>query len=263
MRRSLEISRDDLTTGTSRAREIVFDTLEASLLGVRWLVAVSGRVVLWLPLSLLALPLLVLRRLSAPILRRLRRSSSVRFWASDLPGAMARLRFLGFEPTLGELLDDLQIVTRKVPRLHSNACGDFILTDAASWQAMRGSPELVAFSMHLDSLTLITALKLRIRIAELPPEMAIFHIEHGSGWTPEQHVDMYRRINRAGIRVLSHGSYLRYADNLLSGPSYFLARKDWGLANFDVPDQVVTPRRSPPGTADVAETQSRSQSVLT
>jgi hypothetical protein len=240
LRRFIETSRDDLKTGTTRVREIAFDSLEAALLGFRWLIAFIGRVVLWLPLSLLVLPLLMLRRLCRPILRWLRRSSFVRFWASDLPAAMTRLRFQGFEPTLGELLDELQTVTRKVPALHSNACGDFILTDAASWQAMRGSPELVMFSMHLDSLTLITGLKLKIRIAELPPEMVIFHIEHGSGWTPEQDVSMYRRINQAGIRVLSHSSYLRYAENLLHDPRYFLATENWGLAEFDLPEQIVT-----------------------
>lgn len=252
--RFLEIHRDNLGTGTSRAREMLFDILEACVLTARWLVHAIGKIAIWLPLLLIAVPFKVLLYLA-------RRSSFVHFWLSNLPEALARLRFLGFKPTLGELIDELLVAWRNAPRIHSNACGDFILTDAASWHAMRGSPELVVFSMHLDSLTLITALKLKIRIAELPPEMVIYHVEHGGGWTPEQDVSMYQRINHAGIRVLSHSSYLRYAENLLADPEYFLATENWGLATFDLPEQIATPCCRRDGLSDLDEAGSKLAAV--
>jgi hypothetical protein len=44
----------------------------------------------------------------------------------------------------------------------------------------------------------------------------------------------------AGIPILSHGTYLRYATNLINVPSYFLAVEDWGLTEMDLPDVTVT-----------------------
>jgi hypothetical protein len=190
------------------------------------------------------------RKLVHPLVRLLRavarfvvtRSETLRFFLIDLPNARAWLQQFGYAPTLGELLDELQLRWRRVPAVHSNACGDFILTDRASWHRMHGSPELAIFSFHLDSLTLINAIKAGGSLVDLAPVQVIYHIEHGSGWTPEHNLSMYRRINRAGIPVLSNGGYARYATNLLRDPKYFLATEDWGLAQMNLAEVVVTPR---------------------
>ena len=82
-----------------------------------------------------------------------------------------------------------------------------MLANRDTWMKMRGSPELVMYSMHLDSLTMMTAYKLGIRMEELPSEMVHYHIEHGNGWTPDQGLQLYRRMNGCGVRILTYGQY--------------------------------------------------------
>ena len=98
------------------------------------------------------------------------------------------------------------------------------------------------YSMHLDSLTMMTAYKLAMRIEELPSAMVHYHVEHGNGWTPEHELTLYRRMNERGVRILTYGQYLRYATYLLHLPHHFLSGEDWGLASVELPEEVMTSR---------------------
>ena len=79
-----------------------------------------------------------------------------------------------------------QVCKIGIPRLHYNACGDFTLMAKEDWDAMRGYPELEIFSLHIDSLFLMSAYDSGFRERELKPPQEIYHIEHsiGTGITP-------------------------------------------------------------------------------
>lgn len=165
-----------------------------------------------------------------------------------------RLRAMGYRPTPSELLDELLITSRSraIPHLHTHACGDFMLAHRDAWSRMRGSPELVMYSLHLDSLTIMSAYKLGIKIEELPGAMVHYHIEHGNGWTPEHELQLYRRMNERGIRILTYGQYLRYATYLLRIPQHFLSQEDWGLGSMTLSEETVTGRKFQPIRGDEA-----------
>lgn len=172
----------------------------------------------------------------------LRKVPLVRLLTVEIPAARRRLRDFGYRPSLEELLDELTTARRRVPELHTMACGDFTLMDQGAWFAIRGSPELEMFSMHLDSLTLITAYRSGMPVRELPPDHVHYHIEHGGGWTPEQADALYRTMNQRGIRILLYPSFRRIATHLLEDKAYHLSSSDWGLALEQLPETVVTRR---------------------
>jgi hypothetical protein len=140
------------------------------------------------------------------------------------------------------VVDEVLALQYWVPELHTCACGDFILIDRDSWARMRGSPELVMFSFHLDSLTLLTAYREGVREFRFAPEAVHYHIEHGSGWTPEQSDKLTKRMQEREIRVLSDSEYRRFGHYLLLRPDYFLSTSDWGLAAEELPESTVTQR---------------------
>jgi hypothetical protein len=175
---------------------------------------------------------------------RVRRSRLVVLAEIEVPAARRKLRALGYRPTLAELMDELRSTRLRIPDLHTVACGDFMLTDMDSWHRMRGTPELSIYSMYLDALAMVTAYRTGLVLQDLPPDHVIYHIDHGSGWTPAQHDALYRRMNEIGIPILSHATYVRYAADLLLDESYFLASLEWGLAGDALPERTVTRRRA-------------------
>ena len=85
--------------------------------------------------------------------------------------------------------------------LHLNACGDFTLLHRDAWAKIGGYAEFETFSLHLDSLGMVTAHFSGFRETWLPPPAVCFHIEHaiGSGFTPENQAPMFERLERQGI----------------------------------------------------------------
>lgn len=128
------------------------------------------------------------------------------------------------------------------PRLHMNACGDFTLTDAASWQAVRGYWEWEGFSMHLDSHLLHALYLAGVREKVLKDPLRIYHIEHdiGSGYTPEGQELLYERIARAGIPMLDMKLMLGRAFRASrEGKRLIYNTEDWGLASEELPETRI------------------------
>ncbi len=127
-----------------------------------------------------------------------------------------------------------------LPKLHTNACGDFTLISNGGWQELRGYPEWEMFSLHLDSLLLFQAASRHFRFVELPPEMAIIHVDHevGSGWSVEGETRLFDRLRAGDIPVLSDDDLGRVAMALDRARRQNLATgfnlEGWGLADEDV-----------------------------
>ena len=152
-----------------------------------------------------------------------------------------RLHRYGFRPESKRIDNELWATDwQTLPELHTNACGDFMLMDRESWWAMRSSPEIEAYSFHIDSLTMINAYRMGFEVVNLPEDKVHYHIEHGGGWTPESEARLYQNMNRSGVAILTYSDYARYAAEMMQDKLKFFAGPDWGLASEVLSDVKVT-----------------------
>ncbi len=135
---------------------------------------------------------------------------------------------------------------RNIPKLHTNACGDFMLMSRADWLRLRGHPALEIFSFHLDSLSMYWAMHCGLAEERLPEQMVHYHMEHGSGWTPEGDQELYARMWSKGIPILTQSQFLGIADRISKGryksmhPDHL--ELNWGLQKEALAETVPTPR---------------------
>jgi hypothetical protein len=124
-----------------------------------------------------------------------------------------------------------------LPRLHTLACGDFTLTSKEIWNSLRGYPEWPVYSWQLDGVPMFQAYAAGVDMVNLPPPMAVFHLEHGegSGWTPEGSRRLFGRLDAAGIPYLTTEAYRKVARKLVRGRGFQpLNDPDWGLASVEL-----------------------------
>ena len=157
----------------------------------------------------------------------LRPGRSLLDWAADRAGALLDLA--------------------RLPKLHVNACGDFTLLARADWHAARGYPELVTYSMHLDTIFLHQLHAAGLRQVEAGPPAVAYHMEHseGSGWTPEGQAQLFEALARSGTATLGSRELRaekRRLQRSRGGGSILYNDADWGLASLEVPETVVTGR---------------------
>jgi hypothetical protein len=128
-----------------------------------------------------------------------------------------------------------------LPKLHTNACGDFTLASRRVWDAIRGYPEWPYFSWHLDGLPLYQAHALGVEMVNLAEPLAAIHLEHSAGWTPEGAKALFDRLDRAGVPYLDTPEYHRLARKVVragraaepfNGP-------EWGLAACDLMSTIA------------------------
>lgn len=127
--------------------------------------------------------------------------------------------------------------------LHVNGCGDFTLLDRETWFRLRGYPEWVAFSWHLDSVLLFQADASRVPFRSLPQGQCVYHVDHAGGWTPGDQDRLLTRMAEKGIRVLSDGELLALHREMREKrrrrePVVFNS-DDWGLAGTELPETTL------------------------
>jgi hypothetical protein len=130
---------------------------------------------------------------------------------------------------------------RNMVRLHTNACGDFTMTDRKSWEKVHGYAEYDMYSMHIDGLMCWAAYAAGIP-QEVLEDVHIYHIEHGagSGFTPEHQNQLWDRLTARGIPYISWQELDDLIHKLLSGEVDFrLAPKTWGMKGMELPETVL------------------------
>ena len=126
------------------------------------------------------------------------------------------------------------------PQLHLNGCGDFTLLSNDDWQKLRGYPEWDMFSFHIDSVLLFQAYYHGIREIDLPREMSIYHIEHGSGYSAEAAKSLFQRLDEKGIAYLKYLDFLRVIRKLrLSKTPIVYNDEHWGLSQFELEESEI------------------------
>lgn len=128
--------------------------------------------------------------------------------------------------------------TDPLPKVHTNACGDFTLMSRARWFQLRGYPELPLWSMHVDSLLCYMAVASGLREHVLRPPAKIFHMEHHNSWvvmTPEERLRTFSKKPWIDIGLLSELWHNMYSTRR---PIQFNT-DSWGLADWPLNEVIL------------------------
>ncbi|MBU6447029.1 MAG: hypothetical protein KGQ49_06495, partial [Verrucomicrobia bacterium] len=125
--------------------------------------------------------------------------------------------------------------------LHTNACGDFTLMSKKNWEELRGYPEWDLFSWHLDSIVLYQARQHGIQEKDLPMKCAIYHIEHGKGYTPEGAQELFARLSAQKIPYLTNEMLDKTVRDMnASHEKVVYNQADWGFSNLKLKETQIT-----------------------
>lgn len=130
-------------------------------------------------------------------------------------------------------------------RRHTNAVGDFTLLSREGWDRARGYAELELYSFFIDALFIYEAHYAGLHETVLP--YAVYHMEHGGGWKPEeeQMEDLLTRLEQRGIPSISYQQYLDWVIQMYEGKTGVLPRSDtWGFSDAQLPEEWVVRRRA-------------------
>ena len=142
---------------------------------------------------------------------------------TNLPGALAR-RVAYFSGALARLYRDT------VRPLHTNACGDFTLLAREQWCALRGYPELPMFSLHLDSVFCQMAHHAGVREVMPGRRCHAYHLDHESGWSPQEAIRLVRRMEDLHVPVVNHQLYTAWVATMRRQEGAIIFNgEDWGL----------------------------------
>jgi hypothetical protein len=130
-------------------------------------------------------------------------------------------------------------------RMHVNAVGDFTLLSREGWARAGGYAELELYSFFIDALFIYEAHYIGLRETVLP--YAVYHMEHGGGWKPEEEQmdDLLTRLEQRGIPSISFQQYLDWVVQMYKGKRGVLPRsKTWGYSEEQLEEQWAVRRRA-------------------
>ena len=159
---------------------------------------------------------------------------------------------------------------RRLPQLHTDACGDFQLMSRHYWRLLRGYREADIVAAHVDGLLSYASYAAGVREVILKEPMRLYHIDHDGGFGQRTEVHPPRlekwvsslpvprlgsrilvalcrvifgdksRAQVYGIPTLSHSEYLSLCrDMLASKRSYIFNDDAWGLGQEELSETVV------------------------
>jgi hypothetical protein len=123
--------------------------------------------------------------------------------------------------------------------LHTNGCGDFTMLSRDAWFALRGYPEFPLWPTHIDAVVCYAAHHAGIREVILKDPLRIFHIEHGTVWTPESEEEREARASARGVSLVRYQTLLEcfHLMRRFNAPLIF-SGENWGLAGLDLPEST-------------------------
>jgi hypothetical protein len=151
-------------------------------------------------------------------------------------------RFFYYFPRILNFIDYvLKIINKGKFHFYSldfDACGDFTLMHKEDWINIDGYVELDLYSIHVDSMAIISAKALGMEQICLPKEVCTYHIYHEDGWSGfKDPVDLVRFLSkRPGLdwfTVCEAGKHL-----VNEGKNWNLNKPDWGFANENFKEYI-------------------------
>lgn len=166
-------------------------------------------------------------------------SSPIAIGSTTVPGNKARL-VRSF--TLSKGTKGAARIRPEIPRkvLHTNACGDFTLLSRDFWFDLRGYPEWEMYSFNIDSVFCYNAYYGGAKEVMLEDPCNLYHIEHASGWTPEQADRLRDRMIERGIPWFDWADGLQWIEEMHTNQAPVLFNDEtWGLSNVRLQEQVI------------------------
>jgi hypothetical protein len=171
------------------------------------------------------------------IMQRLGRATSYKH-VYDFPGFFYRFPKLlkKIDVMRGKYLRNKpQWALDMVYSIDTDACGDFTLMSKEDWLKIHGYCELDMYSLHVDSMALISATAIGIEQELFPKTACSFHIYHESGW--ESKLNEPEDLIRFLVRRPSLDWYTvdHVGQKLINkGKPYRLNNENWGFMDVDL-----------------------------
>ncbi len=122
-------------------------------------------------------------------------------------------------------------------RIYMEACGDFTMALNKAWATTRGYLELPIFSIHLDSVWALSAIRYNLNQFILPKSAVIYHVEHSDSWTPKHIQELKNKVTTNKIPMLSTEQAFRLAREInVTGMPY--NEDNWGLIDYKLDEFV-------------------------
>jgi hypothetical protein len=126
-------------------------------------------------------------------------------------------------------------------RLHTNACGDFTLLARQDWLDLQGNAEWEMFSFHLDSIFLYLADARGLKEQVIKSPARLYHIEHTAGFTPGRGEQMYVRIRKLGIPILTSQDLAVHREEIYKTKRLNPENAPgWGLKEVDLAERIIS-----------------------
>lgn len=124
--------------------------------------------------------------------------------------------------------------------LDFDACGDFTLMHKDDWHKIDGYVELDLYSIHVDSMALVSAKSLGIEQVCLSKEICTYHIYHNDGWSGfNDPVDLIRfLVKRPGLDWFTVGEAGKKL--IEQGKNWDLNSPTWGFYKNKFEEYEIT-----------------------
>ena len=115
-------------------------------------------------------------------------------------------------------------------QLDLDACGDFTLMSKEDWLDIDGYVELEMYSLHIDSMGLMSAFAKAKEQIVLAPNACTYHIAHPGGWEIDDPIEKLKFF--AKFPILEWWSVWQSGIKIIKEKQNFdINTKDWGLSN--------------------------------
>ena len=146
-------------------------------------------------------------------------------------------KYVVFQPLLIVLSKIKALYARSpVDRFNSldfDACGDFTLMSKEDWIRIQGYPELEIYSIHIDSMAMISTAAQNIEQVIFKWDECCYHLEHDGGWdfkSPVDRIYFYTKfpmlewwaVREAGIHLIKNNE------------NWNINKSNWGLLNVEL-----------------------------
>lgn len=124
-------------------------------------------------------------------------------------------------------------VTDRFDALDFDACGDFTLMSKTDWKKIQGYPELEIYSIHIDSMAMISTAAQNIQQVIFKWDECCFHLQHGGGWefkTPVDRIQFYTKFPMLDWWAVKQAGLFIMKNNM----NWNINKTDWGLRNVDL-----------------------------
>ena len=125
-------------------------------------------------------------------------------------------------------------------RTDTDACGDFTMMHKEKWFDIKGYFELGAYSIHIDSIAVISAMVNGLEQVILPYRACTYHISHGNGWELTDPIEkMHMDLNKP---MLDWSSVHSLAKKMFEAKSLIHFNKsNWGFADESFKEYIFEP----------------------